>query len=61
MKLTPQIHQMESITVTSNKPELWQKRLALFTKEFIGPFVTKKECKIENPEVLNFHKDRKIR
>lgn len=59
MKLTPQIHQMESITVTSNKPELWQKRLALFTKEFIGPFVTKKECKIENPEVLNFHKDPK--
>jgi hypothetical protein len=58
VSLTPQIIQGESVQVTTAQPKDWRKNLSLFEKEFIGKTGNAGRCKIMNPEVLSFSRDK---
>ena len=42
------------VSVTATVPKNWKKDLKKFIKLFIGKSVNSKNCKILNPEVINF-------
>lgn len=44
----------KEITVTSETPKEWQRRLKKFTKEFIGESSNAHNCEILNPEIIDF-------
>ena len=56
-QLQPKIYDSEEIQVSTTEPKEWKKQLKFFIKEFIGESQNADECKILNPEVLNFQYD----
>lgn len=45
---------VKEITVTSETPLEWQRRLKKFTKEFLGESRNANDCEIINPEIIDF-------
>ncbi|UCD37418.1 MAG: hypothetical protein JSW54_11385, partial [Fidelibacterota bacterium] len=58
-KLRPKVIQGDEVIVLAPQPKglLWSLHLARFQDEFIGETEYSRECKILNPEVLNFQID----
>ena len=55
--LNPIIIKGDKIKVEATIPEEWKKNLKIFTELFIGKTKNSKDCKILNPEVINFKVD----
>jgi len=53
-QLQPKIYDFSEIQVSSAKDTEWKSQFDLFRKEFIGESENAENCKILNPEVLNF-------
>jgi len=56
-QLPPKIYDSEAIQISATEPTEWRTQLNFFIKEFIGESQNADDCKILNPEVLNFHSD----
>jgi hypothetical protein len=56
--LKPEILEGEEVTVTGEVPKEWKKNLKVFEQIFFGITDFAKECKLLNPEVLDFEYDR---
>ena len=54
IKLIPKIIQTTEFEITVDQPTEWKKNLNRFIKVFIGGSEFADECKIHNPEVINF-------
>jgi hypothetical protein len=54
VELNAKILESEKIEVISKSPREWRRRLETFTEEFIGKSDNADNCKILNPEVLEF-------
>ena len=54
IRLKPNIVSLEEVTVSAEKPELWHKQFEQFKKFFFGNSPNANECKIINPEILDF-------
>jgi len=59
IRLTPIILPGEEVEVVAPAPRQWKKDLKRFIKEFIGTTANAKKCRITNPEVLDFPRDKK--
>lgn len=57
--MKPLTYNMGDVNVTSKVPKVWRRRLKEFKTEFLGTSSFSNECTIENPEVLNFNRDKK--
>ena len=57
--LEPRYFKGEEVKVIARYPKKWKRDLKKFTKLFIGTSKNAKQCKIMNPEVLDFKKDLK--
>jgi len=58
MKLKPRVLKGKQVQVTASVPREWRKNLKRFIKEFLGDTQIARECKILNPEVLDFWVDK---
>jgi len=58
MKLRPQVLKGKEIAVEATVPKEWRKNLEKFTREFLGDTENASQCKIINPEVLDFEIDK---
>lgn len=56
--MEPRLFEGEIVQVTARVPKQWNKNLKKFTKQFIGNSKYARDCKLLNPEVLDFKKDR---
>lgn len=56
--LQPKILQGEEVVVTADDAKEWRKNLKIFERAFFGVKDFAKECKLLNPEVLDFDYDR---
>jgi len=56
-QLKPKILKGEKVEVEAPTAEEWKKNLKIFTQLFIGKTKNSKDCKILNPEVINFEVD----
>lgn len=57
IRLRPRDVQLPGVEVEAKDPAEWREQLEDFLKEFIGSTENAKECKILNPEVLDFFED----
>ncbi len=54
--------QANEVSISAKQPEDWEDNLLKFTQEFLGESSLTKQCKITNPEVIDFEiKDNKLR
>ena len=58
IKLTPKAIQAPEIRVFAVRERHWKKHLKKFQKFFLGTSRNASKCKITNPEVLDFRKDK---
>ncbi len=58
--LTPQVYELDQLTVTGKQSKRWKKQLAEFTLHVIGDSENAYETEIMNPEVLSFIQRRDI-
>ena len=58
-KLRPRILKGKEVEVVSSLPKDWKKNLKKFTAAFIGQSKNADQCRLINPEVLDFHVDDK--
>ncbi len=58
-KLRPRILKGKEVEVVSSIPKDWKKNLQKFTTAFIGDSKNADQCRLINPEVLDFHVDNK--
>jgi len=56
-KLIPEVYETSAIEVEAERPEHWLNELEKFRKKFFGNSEFSKQCKILNPEIIEF--DRK--
>ena len=54
IKLTPKTWVMPEVEVVASKNREWQKRLRQFAEYFLGTSQNAQQCKIVNPEMLDF-------
>lgn len=59
IKMTPQLVKLDIIEVSDKKDLKWQRQLKRFTKEFLGSGSNARQCKILNPWVIDFQKEKK--
>ena len=52
--MSPAVHELDGVTVTSRRNRRWRKQLKTFTREVIGETPNASFAKILNPEVLDF-------
>ena len=55
VKLKPSKKSLHEIVVKGKRDHVWKDNYERFLKEFIGSGPNASQCKIENPEVLNFY------
>ena len=60
IKLNPKAIEAPSLEVTSRIPRKWKKNLKRFENLLFGETENSKQCKILNPELLNFDEDDEI-
>jgi hypothetical protein len=53
-RLRPQAVQIQGVEVQAKEPTEWKKNLQRFLKEFLGSTPNAEQCKVLNPEVLDF-------
>jgi hypothetical protein len=53
-RLIPQTVQIEGVQVEAKEPKEWKRNLERFLKEFLGSTPIAEQCKVLNPEVLDF-------
>ncbi|MFK7845936.1 MAG: carboxypeptidase-like regulatory domain-containing protein [Rhodothermales bacterium] len=58
--LTPQVYELDQLTVTGKQSKRWRKQLREFTLHVIGDSENAQETEIMNPEVLSFIQRRDI-
>ena len=56
-KLKPRTISLPTTEITEQFDRMWKEHLVTFTKEFIGSSSNAKECRIINPEILDFKHD----
>lgn len=56
--MTPQLVQLDEVEVSDKKDQKWQRELKRFTREFLGSGSNARQCKILNPWVIDFNKDK---
>lgn len=57
--LKPTVYELEQVDVIGEEDDTWQEQFNLFKKYFIGTSQNSNECKILNPQIINFRYDRK--
>lgn len=57
IKLRPRVLSGEAVEIIAPAPKEWKNNLKRFQREFIGETENAKECRILNPEVLDFEVD----
>jgi hypothetical protein len=57
LRLQPRELRMGTVEVTAPQPEAWKENLRVFTKLFLGSTPEVAQCRILNPEVLDFISD----
>ncbi len=58
-KLEPRTINLPTTEITEGFDRRWKEYIEVFTKEFIGSSSNAKECRIINPEILDFKRDPK--
>ncbi|OJJ14509.1 hypothetical protein BKI52_42790 [marine bacterium AO1-C] len=58
MLLIPNKTTLDEVTIKAEKDFTWKERFKLFAQEFLGTSYLSKQCKIKNPWVLEFKKNR---
>lgn len=54
IRLEPTVIEVEELTVTAHRDRRWEKRLERFEALFLGESAFAEQCRILNPEVLDF-------
>ena len=54
IKLVPKVLKGEKVLVETTTPEEWKQNLKTFIDLFVGKTANSKDCKILNPEIINF-------
>jgi len=56
--LTPTVYKLQEVSVVAEKDDKWASNFSLFKREFLGTSEFANDCKIINPEVINFINDK---
>lgn len=54
-ELSPKIYELPTVLIDEEEKEIWQERLEIFKKQFIGTSHNAEHCELENPYVLDFY------
>jgi len=56
--LKPTVYKLQEVSVVAEKDDNWASNFSLFKQEFLGTSEFANDCKILNPEVINFINDK---